>query len=91
MSTSRDGHRRRCAATLAALWETMVATQERAADVLVSLRPTHLPTRNEICSRAMAFAKTSSMHDIVDTAHMLILDAIGARLLPPQNQIMSTS
>jgi hypothetical protein len=26
------------------------------------------------------FAKTSSMDDIVDTAHMLLLDAIGARL-----------
>jgi hypothetical protein len=28
------------------------------------------------------FVKTSSMDDIVDMAHMLILDAIGARLLP---------
>jgi 2-methylcitrate dehydratase PrpD len=28
------------------------------------------------------FAKTPSMDDIVDMAHMLILDAIGARLLP---------
>jgi hypothetical protein len=35
------------------------------------------------------FAKTSSMDDIVDMAHMLILDAIGARLClaaaPSQN------
>jgi hypothetical protein len=33
--------------------------------------------------RPTMFTKTSSMDDIVDMAHMLILDAIGARLLPP--------
>jgi stearoyl-CoA desaturase (delta-9 desaturase) len=56
--------------------------------VPASLHLPHLPTRNEICGRAMAmFAKTSSMDDIVDMAHMLILDAIGARLcLAAQNQ-----
>src|SRR5271163_111526 len=68
-------------ATLAALREKMAATQQRAANVLASLHLPHLPTRNEICGRAMAmFAKTSSMDDIVDMAHMLILDTIGARL-----------
>jgi stearoyl-CoA desaturase (delta-9 desaturase) len=68
-------------ATLAALREKMAATQQRAANVLANFHLPHLPTRNEICSRAMAmFAKTSSMDDIVDMAHMLILDAIGARL-----------
>jgi stearoyl-CoA desaturase (delta-9 desaturase) len=68
-------------ATLAALREKMAATQQRAANVLANIHLPHLPTRNEICSRAMAmFAKTSSMDDIVDMAHMLILDAIGARL-----------
>ncbi len=77
-------------ATLAALREKMAATQHRAANVLANLHLPHLPTRNEICSRAMAmFAKTSSMDDIVDMAHMLILDAIGARLClaaaPSQN------
>ena len=69
--------------------EKMAATQQRAANVLASLHLPHLPTRNEICGRAMAmFAKTSSMDDIVDMAHMLILDAIGARLClaaPNQN------
>jgi stearoyl-CoA desaturase (Delta-9 desaturase) len=71
-------------ATLAALREKMTATQQRAANVLANIHLPHLPTRSEICSRAMAmFAKTSSMDDIVDMAHMLILDAIGARLLPP--------
>jgi hypothetical protein len=42
----------------------------------------HLPTRNEVLSRATAmFARTPSI-DIVDQAHALILDAIGARLCP---------
>jgi hypothetical protein len=79
-------------ATLATLREKMIATQQRAASVLANLHLQHLPTRNEICGRAMAmFAKTSSIDDIVDMAHMLILDAIGARLLLPQNRTMSTS
>jgi stearoyl-CoA desaturase (Delta-9 desaturase) len=66
----------------------MTATQQRAANVLANLHLPHLPTRNEIFGRAMGmFAKTSSMDDIVDAAHMLILDAIGARLcLSAQNQ-----
>ena len=71
-------------ATLAALREKMTATQQRAANVLANIYLPHLPTRNEIFGRAMAmFTKTSSMDDIVDMAHMLILDAISARLLPP--------
>jgi stearoyl-CoA desaturase (delta-9 desaturase) len=79
-------------ATLATLREQMIATQQRAANVLTNLHPQHIPTRNEICGRAMVmFVKTSSMDDIVDMAHVLILDAIGARLLPPQNRIMSRS
>jgi stearoyl-CoA desaturase (Delta-9 desaturase) len=75
-------------ATLAALREKMTATQQRAANVLANLHLPHLPTRNEIFGRAMGmFAKTSSMDDIVDAAHMLILDTIGARLcLSAQNQ-----
>jgi hypothetical protein len=63
-----------------------------AANVLANLYQPHLPTRAEICDRAMAmFAKTSSMDDIVDMPHMLILDAIGARVLPPQNLVVSRS
>jgi len=75
-------------ATLATLREKLSTTQQRAANMLANLHVPHLPTRNEICGRAMAmFAKTSSMDDIVDAAHMLILDAVGARLcLSAQNQ-----
>jgi stearoyl-CoA desaturase (delta-9 desaturase) len=70
----------------------MIATQQRAANLLANLHLPQLPTRNQIWGRATAmFAKTSSMDDIVDMAHMLILDAIGTRLLPPQNRIISAS
>ena len=41
----------------------------------------HLPTRHDILARAMAmFAETPSMEDIVNRAHAVILDTIGARL-----------
>jgi stearoyl-CoA desaturase (delta-9 desaturase) len=70
-------------ATLAALRAKMTTTQQRAANVLANIQLPQLPTRNEIFGRAMAtFTKTSSMDDIVDMAHMLILDAIGAELFP---------
>jgi len=70
-------------ANLAALQEQLSATQRRAADVLASLPLPHLPTRQEILAQAMAmYASTPSMEDIVDRAHALILDAVGARLCP---------
>ena len=61
----------------------LAATQQRAADVLASLHLPHLPTRHEILVRGIVmFARTPSIDDIVDRAHGLILDAIGARLRP---------
>ena len=78
-------------ATLATLREQVIATQQRAANVLANLHLPHLLTRYEICGRAMAMsAETTSMDDIVDMAPILILDAIRARLLLPENR-MSTS
>jgi stearoyl-CoA desaturase (Delta-9 desaturase) len=68
---------------LSTLQGKLAATQQRAADVLASLNLPHLPTRHEILARGMAmFARTPSIDDIVDQAHGLILDAIGARLCP---------
>ena len=68
-------------ATLAALREKISATQQRAAIVLANIHLPHLPTRTEVLGRATAmFTKTSSMDEIVDRAHMLILDTIGAQL-----------
>jgi stearoyl-CoA desaturase (delta-9 desaturase) len=69
--------------SLTALREKLSETQQRAANVLASVHLAHLPTRNEVLGRATAmFARTPSIDDIVDQAHALILDAIGARLCP---------
>jgi stearoyl-CoA desaturase (Delta-9 desaturase) len=69
--------------SLSALREKLSETQHRAANVLANLHLPHLPTRNEVLGRATAmFARTPSIDDIVDQAHALILDAIGARLCP---------
>jgi stearoyl-CoA desaturase (Delta-9 desaturase) len=70
-------------ANLAALQEQLSATQRRAADVLASVHLPHLPTRQEILAQATAmYASTPSIEDIVDRAHALILDAVGAKLCP---------
>src|SRR5262252_4068196 len=69
--------------SLSALREKLSETQHRAANVLANLHLPDLPTRNEVLSRATAmFARTPSIDDIVDQAHALLLDAIGARLCP---------
>jgi stearoyl-CoA desaturase (delta-9 desaturase) len=70
-------------ASLSALRETLSETQHRAANVLANLPLPHMPTRGEVFSRATAmFARTPSIDEIVDQAHALLLDAIGARLCP---------
>ena len=69
--------------SLSALREKLAETQHRAANVLGNLHLPHLPTRGEVLGRATAmFARTPSIDDIVDQAHALLLDAIGARLCP---------
>ena len=66
---------------VAMLQSTLAATQTRAVEVLASLHLPHLPTRDEILAQATTmFARTPSIDDIVDRAHGLVLDAIGARL-----------
>jgi stearoyl-CoA desaturase (Delta-9 desaturase) len=70
-------------ASLSALREKLSETQQRAASVLTAVHLPHLPTRAEVFSRATAmFARTPSIDDIVEEAHALLLDAIGARLCP---------
>jgi stearoyl-CoA desaturase (delta-9 desaturase) len=65
----------------AALQTALAATQTRAVEVLGNLHLPHLPTRNEIRAQATTmFARTPSIDEIVDRAHGLVLDAIGARL-----------
>ncbi|HEU5276631.1 MAG TPA: fatty acid desaturase [Xanthobacteraceae bacterium] len=66
---------------LVALQEKLAATQQRATEVLAGLHLPHLPTREEILAKATAtLAKTPSLDEIVDRAHGLVLDAVGARL-----------
>ncbi len=70
-------------ASLSALRERLSETQHRAASVLANLHLPQMPTRADMFSRATAmFARTPSIDDIVDQAHALLLDAIGARLCP---------
>jgi stearoyl-CoA desaturase (delta-9 desaturase) len=66
---------------LASLHETIAAAQHKAADVLASVHLPHVPTREELRTKAAGmFAKTRSMEDIVERAHRMILDAVCARL-----------
>jgi stearoyl-CoA desaturase (delta-9 desaturase) len=67
---------------LSALQERLSAAQHCAAEVLANVPLPHLPTRGDLLAQATAmFAKTPSIDDIVDRAHGLLLDAIGARLM----------
>jgi stearoyl-CoA desaturase (delta-9 desaturase) len=69
-------------ANLSALQERLAAAQSRAADVLANVSLPHLPSRSELLALATAmFARTPSLEDIVDRAHGLMLDAVGARLI----------
>ncbi len=55
----------------------------RAADVLAEVQShlPHLPSREEIGARArQMYVKNRSMDDIVDRAHRMVLERIGARL-----------
>jgi stearoyl-CoA desaturase (delta-9 desaturase) len=66
---------------LCALQARLTGAQHRAADVLAGLHLPQLPTRHDILARAKAmFAETPSMEDIVNRAHAVILEGIGARL-----------
>jgi len=68
--------------TLAGLQDKLAAAQHRAGEVLAGMHLPHLPTREEIFSRASAmFVPTRSMEDIVERAHRMIADAVGTRLV----------
>jgi len=59
----------------------VAAARERATEVLAGLHLPELPTREEILTKATAtLARTPSLDDIVDRAHRIVLDAVGARL-----------
>jgi len=67
--------------SLVTLQEKLAEAQHRAADVLATWHLPHMPTRQELLARATSmFAETPSMEDIVNRAHAVILDHIGAGL-----------
>ncbi len=70
------------ASELSALREALNQARHQAADVLASLHPGRIPTRDELLAQAQAmFARTRSLDEIVDRAHQLLLGAVGARLV----------
>jgi stearoyl-CoA desaturase (Delta-9 desaturase) len=67
--------------SLADLQARVAAAQHRAHEVLAHVHLPHLPTREEIWTRASTmFVKTHSLDDIVERAHRMILEAVGTRL-----------
>lgn len=73
------------ASELSALREALDSARHQTADVLASLHPGRIPTRDELLAQAQAmFARTRSLDEIVDRAYQLLLGAVGARLVAAQ-------
>jgi stearoyl-CoA desaturase (Delta-9 desaturase) len=69
---------------LSALQETLTRAHHRTSEMLKTLHVPHIPTREEFLREAKAmFARTSSLDEIVDRAHELLLASVGARLTAP--------
>ena len=67
---------------LSALREALDQARHQTAEVLASLHPGRIPTRDELLAQAQAmFARTRSLDEIVDRAHQLLLGAVGSRLV----------
>lgn len=68
---------------LSSLQEKLAQARGRATELLTTLHLPELPSRDEFLSEARAmFARTTSLDDIVDRAHELLLASVGARLVP---------
>jgi len=66
---------------LADLRAKLSAAEHRAHEVLAHVHLPHLPTKEEILTRASGmFVKTRSLDDIADRAYRMLLEAIGSRL-----------
>ena len=69
---------------LSALQDTLTRAHHRTSEMLKILHVPHIPTREEFVREAKAmFARTSSLDEIVDRAHELLLASVGARLTAP--------
>jgi stearoyl-CoA desaturase (delta-9 desaturase) len=69
---------------LSGLQETLTRAHHRTSEMLKILPVPHFPTREEFLREAKAmFARTTSLDEIVDRAHELLLASVGARLAAP--------
>jgi stearoyl-CoA desaturase (Delta-9 desaturase) len=66
------------------LRDRLARAHDRTAEVLATLHMPHMPqmpSRDELAAKAKAmFAKTTSMEEIADRAHALLLASVGAKL-----------
>ena len=69
---------------LSVLQDTLTRAHHRTSEMLKTLHVPHIPTREEFLREAKAmFARTTSLDEIVDRAHELLLASVGARLTAP--------
>ena len=69
---------------LSVLQDTLTRAHHRTSEMLKTLHAPHIPTREEFVREAKAmFARTSSLDEIVDRAHELLIASVGARLTAP--------
>jgi stearoyl-CoA desaturase (delta-9 desaturase) len=68
-------------AELAAVQEALARAQHRASEAMVGLHLPQMPAREDIAAYARAtLAKTPSLDAIIDRAHEMLAEAVGARL-----------
>jgi stearoyl-CoA desaturase (Delta-9 desaturase) len=69
---------------LSVLQDTLTRAHHRTSEMLKTLHVPHIPSREELVREAKAmFARTSSLDEIVDRAHELLIASVGARLTAP--------
>ena len=69
---------------LSVLQDTLNRAHHRTSEMLKTLHVPHIPSREEFVREAKAmFARTSSLDEIVDRAHELLIASVGARLTAP--------
>ena len=69
---------------LSVLQDTLTRSHHRTSEMLKTLHVPHIPSREEFVREAKAmFARTSSLDEIVDRAHELLIASVGARLTAP--------
>jgi stearoyl-CoA desaturase (delta-9 desaturase) len=72
---------------LSGLRDALSRAHHRTTEVLTTLQLPQIPSREEFMTAAkLMFVKTTSMDEIVDRAHELLLIAIGRHLAAPAEQ-----